>query len=147
MKVSGLFVESDVFGSFPLTFDKKLDAWTGTANVPALRKGSYSFIVTAHSKTITDGEALVQVDPAVPLTSLRFDRSKAIAGHTMHVTLKILGPILEGDELKCEDGYSLKLPKPKARVFGFDMRLWSKGLPYTCSISSKRGVTYALSIR
>ena len=146
-KVSLLAVDSDVFGNFPLEYDKKRDAWVGVAYVPALRKGTYGFTVTAHSKTITDGEALVQVDPAIPLVTIRFDRSKAIAGHTMHMTLKILGPASEGDSLKCEDGYTIQLPKPNSRVFGFDIRLWAKGLPYSCTLMSKRGVSYALSIR
>jgi hypothetical protein len=45
--------------------------------------------------------------------------------------------VSEGDTLRFIDGYTIKLPKPKGRVFAFDMRLWSHGLPYTGTIVTK----------
>ena len=51
------------------------------------------------------------------------------------------------DSLLFEDGYKVLLPKPSGHVFGFDVRLWHKGLPYSATLVTKRGQNYSLSLR
>ena len=145
--VKELFVESDVFGGFPLRLDPRLGIWSGSVLVPALAKGDYALTVTAHRKDVTDATSLVPVDPAVPLFSLRLSPRTPEPGHTIKVTLKALAAIAEGDALLFEDGYRIVLPKPTGRVFTFDMRLWHKGLPYSATLVTKRGQSYPLSLR
>jgi hypothetical protein len=145
--VKELFVESDVFGGFPLRLDPKLGIWTGTVLVPALARGDYALTVTAHRKDVTDATSLVPVDPGVPLFAVRMSPHAPEPGHTMKVTLKALAPVAEGDALLFEDGYKILLPKPSGRVYTFDMRLWHKGLPYSATVVTKRGQTYPLSLR
>jgi hypothetical protein len=145
--VKELFVESDVFGGFPLRHDARLGIWTGSVLVPALAKGDYALTVTAHRKDVTDATSLVPVDPTLPLFAVRLSPRTPEAGHTMKVSLKSLAPIEEGDALLFEDGYRVVLPKPAGHVYTFDMRLWRKGLPYSASLVTKRGQTYPLSLR
>ena len=145
--VKALVVESDVFGAFPLRLDPRAGAWTGSVIVPALAKGDYAISVTAHRKDVTDASALVPVDPAIPLFALRVSPRNAQPGHTIRVMLKTLAPVDEGDTLLFEDGYKMLLPKPVGRVFAFDMRLWRKGLPYTATLTTKRGQSYPISLR
>jgi hypothetical protein len=145
--VKALVVESDVFGGFALRHDPRAGAWTGSVIVPSLAKGDYALSVTAHRKDVTDASALVPVDPAVPLFALRVSPRNAQPGHTIRVTLKTLAPVDEGDTLIFEDGYKMLLPKPAGRVFAFDMRLWQKGLPYSATLSTKRGQSYTISLR
>ncbi|HEX3468519.1 MAG TPA: carboxypeptidase-like regulatory domain-containing protein [Candidatus Elarobacter sp.] len=145
--VKDVAVESDVFGSFPLRADAKTGAWTGSVVVPPLAKGDYALTVTAHRKDITDATTLVPVDPRVPLFIARFQPRNPEAGHTIRVSLKALAAVEEGDTIVFEDGYKIVLPKPNGHVFGFEMRVWNKGLPYSGSVVTKRGKTYPLSLR
>ena len=145
--VKELFVESDVFGGFPLRHDPRLGIWTGSVLVPSLAKGDYALTVTAHRKDITDATSLVPVDPTLPLFAVRISPRAPEAGHTMKVTLKSLAPIDEGDALLFEDGYRVVLPKPTGHVYTFDVRLWRKGLPYSATLVTKRGQSYPLSLR
>jgi hypothetical protein len=145
--VKALVVESDVFGGFPLRLDPKLGMWTGTVVVPSLVKGDYALSVTAHRKDVTDASALVPVDPRIPLFAYRLSPRNPEAGHTVRVTLKSVAPVEEGDAVMFEDGYKIVLPKPTGHVFGFDIRLWHKGLPYSATVVTKRGQTYPLSLR
>ncbi|MBV8643255.1 MAG: hypothetical protein JO225_04980, partial [Candidatus Eremiobacteraeota bacterium] len=67
--------------------------------------------------------------------------------HTVRVTLKTLADVEEGDAVQFEDGYKVLLPKPNGHVFGFDIRLWQKGLPYNATILTKHAQSYPLSLR
>ena len=145
--LKALAVESDVFGGFALRLDPRLGVWTGAVIVPSLVKGDYALSVTAHRKDVTDASALIPVDPRIPLFAYRISPRNAEPGHTIRVTLKSVAPIEEGDAILFEDGYKVVLPKPTGHVFGFDMRLWHKGLPYTASVVTKRGQSYPLSLR
>jgi hypothetical protein len=145
--VKALVVESDVFGGFPLRLDPKLGVWTGSVVVPSLVKGDYALSVTAHRKDVTDASALVPVDPRIPLFAYRLSPRNPEPGHTVRVTLKSVAPVEEGDAVMFEDGYKIVLPKPTGHVFGFDIRLWHKGLPYSATVLTKRGQTYPLSLR
>ena len=145
--VKELFVESEVFGGFPLRLDPHLGIWSGTVLVPALAKGDYALTVTAHRKDVADATSLVPVDPALPLFSLRVSPRSPEAGHTIKVTLKALAAVAEGDAVLFEDGYRILLPKATGHVFTFDMRLWRKGLPYSGTLVTKRGQSYPLSLR
>ena len=145
--LKSLAVESDVFGAFPLRLDPKSGVWSGSVIVPPLAKGDYALSATAHRKDSVDASALVQVDPSVPLFALRMSPQHPQPGHTLRVTLKSLAPIEEGDTLLFEDGYKIVLPKATGRVFGFDMRLWQKGLPYSATLVTKRGQNYPISLR
>ena len=145
--VKEMAVESDVFGGFPLHLDPKLGLWSATVVVPPLVKGDYAVSVTAHRKDVTEGTALVPVDPRIPLFSLRLSPQRPEPGHTIKVMLKTLAPIEQGDALVFEDGYKVLLPKPSGHVFAFDMRLWQKGLPYAANVVTKRGQNYSLSLR
>jgi hypothetical protein len=145
--VKQLNVESDVFGSFPLRFDPHGDLWTGEVVVPALSRGDYAFTVTAHRDDIADGQALVPVDPAIPLIVVRIGSQNAVPGHTMRVTLRALAPVAEGDVIVFQDGYKVTLPKPSGGIFGLDLRLWRRGLPYSGILTTKRGASYPLSLR
>jgi hypothetical protein len=145
--VKELFVESEVFGGFPLRLDPRLGTWSGTVVVPALAKGDYALTVSAHRKDVSDATSLVPVDPALPLFSLRVSPRAPEPGHTIKVTLKALAPVAEGDAVLFEDGYRILLPKPTGHVFTFDMRLWRKGLPYSATLVTKRGQSYPLSLR
>ncbi|MBV9407700.1 MAG: hypothetical protein JO164_02685 [Candidatus Eremiobacteraeota bacterium] len=145
--LKALYVESDVFGAFALRFDKRLSAWGGAVVVPQLAKGDYSLTVTAHRKGIADGTALVPVDPRIPLFSWRLSPRNPQPGHTVRVTLKALANVDEGDAVQFEDGYKVLLPKPNGHVFGFDIRLWQKGLPYNATILTKHAQSYPLSLR
>ena len=144
--VKALSVESDVFGAFPLHADRS-GVWTGSVLVPALAKGDYALNVTAHRKDVTDATALVPVDPRLPLFAIRFQPRTPEPGHTIRVSLKALAPVEEGDTIVFEDGYKVALPKPNGHVFGFDMRVWAKGLPYSGNVVTKRGRTYPLNLR
>jgi hypothetical protein len=145
--LKALVVESDVFGGFPLRLDPRLGLWTGAVVVPSLVKGDYALSVTAHRKDVTDASALIPVDPRIPLFAYRISPHNPEPGHTIRVTLKSVAPIEEGDAILFEDGYKVVLPKPTGHVFGFDMRLWHKGLPYSASVVTKRGQSYPLSLR
>ena len=145
--VKEMAVESDVFGGFPLRLDSKLGVWSAAVIVPSLAKGDYAFSVTAHRKDVTDGTALVPVDPRIPLFATRLSPHEPEPGHTMKVTLKSLAAVEEGDSLLFEDGYKVLLPKPSGHVFSFDMRLWRKGLPYAATLVTKRGQNYSLTLR
>jgi hypothetical protein len=145
--VKELAVESDVFGGFPLRLDPHGGMWTGSVVVPALAKGDYALSVTAHRKDVSDGSSLVPVDPRIALFTLRLSPRNPEPGHTVRVTLKALAAIEEGDALLFEDGYKVLLPKPSGHVFGFDIRLWRRGLPYSANLVTKRGQTYPLSLR
>lgn len=145
--VKTMVVESDVFGAFPLRLEPKLGVWTGSVLVPSLAKGDYALSVTAHRKDIGDASSLVPVDPRIPLFAWRMSPRTPQPGHTMRVTVKALAPVEEGDALLFEDGYKVVLPKPSGHVFAFDMRLWSKGLPYSANLVTKRGQNYSISLR
>ena len=145
--VKDLSVESDVFGGFPLRYDARAGQWTGSVLVPALAKGDYALSVTAHRKDVTDGSSLVPVDPRLPLFTIRLSPRTPEPGHTVRVTIKALAAIEEGDALVFEDGYKVLLPKANGHVFGFDMRVWRHGLPYSANLVTKRGQTYPLSLR
>ena len=145
--VAELTVESDIFGEHRLQFDPRSGAWIGSVVVPPLVKGDYALTVTAHRKAVTDAQALVQVDPAVPLFTTRLNPRDPEPGHTVRVIFKTLADVQEGDALVFEDGYRVVLPKPAGRLFTFDVRLWRKGLPYGATVITKRGPTYALVLR
>jgi hypothetical protein len=145
--VKEMAVESDVFGSFPLHLDPRGGLWIGQVIVPTLAKGDYALSVTARRKDVTDASALIPVDPRLPLYTFRVSPRNPEPGHTMRVTLKTLAPIDEGDTIIFEDGYKIVLPKPSGHVFGFDVRLWRKGLPYSGSLVTKRGQNYPISLR
>jgi hypothetical protein len=145
--VKEMAVESDVFGGFPLKLEPRLGVWSASVVVPALAKGDYALSVTAHRKDVTDGAALVPVDPRIPLFAWRLSPKQPEPGHTVRVTLKTLAPVEEGDTLLFEDGYKVLLPKAGGHVFTFDMRLWHKGLPYSATLVTKRGQNYSLSLR
>ena len=145
--VTALAAESDVFGTFPLRLDAKTGAWTGTVLVPPLAKGDYAFTVTAHRTDVTEAAALVPVDPRVPLYVVRLKPAQPGPRQTAQVTLKSLGPAEEGDTLTFEDGYKITLPKPTGHLFVFDVRIWSKGLPYSATLSTKRGPAFPLTLR
>lgn len=145
--VEALAVESDVFGTFPLRLDARTGAWTGSTVVPALAKGDYALSVTAHRKDVTDASALVPVDPRVPLFAVRLNPRAPGPRQTARVTLKSLAPAEEGDSLLFEDGYKIALPKPVGHLFVFDVRIWSRGLPYSATLLTKRGPTYPISLR
>ncbi|MEA2669024.1 MAG: large repetitive protein, partial [Chloroflexota bacterium] len=145
--VKSLFVESDVFGTFPLKFDARQNAWFGTATVPQLAKGDYAVTVTARRKDVNDGQALVPVDPSIPLFALRVSPHNAQAGQSAKVTLKGLVALDEGDSVVFEDGYKIVLPRPAGRVFTFDFRVWRKGLPYGATLVTKKGQNYGLVFR
>jgi hypothetical protein len=145
--VSALFVESDVFGAFALRHDARTDAWIGNAVVPPLVKGDYALTVTAHRKDVTEAVALVPVDPRVQLFAARLSPHLPGPGQTAHVTLRSLAPVEEGDTILFEDGYKVALPKPRGHLFQFDIRVWSKGLPYSATVLTKRGPSYPIILR
>ncbi len=145
--VTALAVESDVFGTFPLKLDPRAGTWSGSAVVPPLAKGDYALTVTAHRKDVAEGSALVPVDPRVPLFAIRLNPREPGPRQTARVTLKALAPAEEGDTLQFEDGYKVTLPKPAGHLFVFDVRIWSRGLPYSATLLTKRGPTYPLSLR
>jgi hypothetical protein len=145
--VKALFVESDVFGTFPLKLDVRQNAWLGTATVPQLAKGDYAVTVTARRKDVNDGQALVPVDPSVPLFAVRVSPHNPQPGQSAKVTLKGLVALDEGDSVVFEDGYKIALPRPAGRVFTFDFRVWRKGLPYGATLVTKKGQNYGLVFR
>jgi hypothetical protein len=145
--VSALFVESDVFGAFPLRHDARTGAWVGSVVVPSLVKGDYSLTVTAHRKDVTEAVALVPVDSRVQLFAVRLSPRLPGPGQTAHVTLKSIAPVDEGDTLLFEDGYKITLPKPSGHLFLFDIRVWNKGLPYRATVVTKRGPSYPIILR
>jgi hypothetical protein len=135
--LKAMHVESDVFGTFPLAFDKGLDAWTGRFIVPSLQKGEYALQAVGEGGEKAVGDASLTVDPTLPLVSVRTSPARAVPGQTVKVIAKILAPAQEGDEVHFVDGYTIKLPKPHGRIFVFDMRMWSHGGPYVGTIVSK----------
>jgi len=145
--VKSLFVESDVFGTFPLKFDSRQNAWLGTATVPPLAKGDYAVTVSARRKDVNDGQALVPVDPSIPLFAVRLSPRNVQPGQSAKVTLKGLVGLDEGDSVLFEDGYKIVLPRPAGRVFTFDVRVWRKGLPYGATLVTKKGQNYGLVFR
>lgn len=145
--VKALFVESDVFPALQLRPEPHTGVWIGTTIVPALAKGDYALSVTARRKEISDGSALVPVDPTLPLFAIRLSPRSPVAGQTMRVTIKSLAGVEEGDAILFEDGYRIGLPKATGRVFAFDMRLWRKGLPYSGVIITKRGQNFPIVLR
>ena len=142
--VKRLVVESDVFGTFPLTLDPRRNAWFGTATVPPLAKGDYALTVAAHRGDVKDGDALVPVDPAIPLVGVRLSPRSPQPGQSAHVILKSLVALGEGDSVVFEDGYKIVLPRPAGRIFSFDVRIWRKGLPYAATLVTKKGQNYPL---
>jgi hypothetical protein len=145
--VKALFVESDVFGTFPLKLDRRQNAWLGAATVPPLAKGDYAVTVTARRKDVNDGQVLVPVDPSIPLFAIRVSPRNPQPGQSAKIILKGLVPLEEGDSLVFEDGYKVVLPKPAGRVFTFDVRIWRKGLPYGATLVTKKGQNYGLIVR
>ncbi|MBV9440788.1 MAG: carboxypeptidase regulatory-like domain-containing protein [Candidatus Eremiobacteraeota bacterium] len=145
--VKALAVESDVFGAFPLRLEPHTGVWTGSLVVPQLAKGDYALMVTAHRKDVTESTSLVPVDPQIPLLAVRLSPRVPEPGHTARVMLKALAPVEEGDALLFEDGYKVVLPKQTGHVFGFDIRIWHKGLPYSATLVTKRGQSYPLILR
>jgi len=145
--VKALFVQSDVFGTFALKLDPRQGVWLGTATVPPLAKGDYAVTVTARRKDVNDGQALVPVDPSIPLFAIRVSPRNPLPGQSVKMSLKGLVPLEEGDSLVFEDGYKIVLPKPAGRVFTFDVRIWHKGLPYGGTLITKKGQNYGLIVR
>jgi hypothetical protein len=145
--VKGLFVESDVFGTFPLRLDLRQAAWIGAAVVPQLAKGDYALTVTARRKDVNDGTALVPVDGSIPMFAVRFSPRNPQAGQTAKVTIKSLAPVDDGDAVVFEDGYKVVLPKAVGRVFTFDIRIWRKGLPYSGTLVTKKGLNFPVVLR
>jgi hypothetical protein len=146
-KVKVLNVESDVFGSAPLNFNEKSDAWTGSVIVPSLAKGNYALTVTAHSPDVEDGETLIAVNPAIEPFTVLLKPSNPEPGSTVRVLLRSLLPLEEGDYVTFQDGYRIRLPKPRGRIFDFEIRLWRKGLPYTAQLTTRAGHTYPIVLR
>jgi hypothetical protein len=144
--VKALFVQSDVFGTFALKRDLRQGAWLGTATVPPLAKGDYAVTVTARRKDVNDGQALVPIDPGIPLFAIRVSPKNPLPGQSVKMTLRGLVAIEEGDSLVFEDGYKIVLPKPAGRVFTFDVRIWHKGLPYAATLVTKKGQNYGLIV-
>jgi hypothetical protein len=145
--LKALFVENDVFGTFPLKLDRRQNVWLGVATVPQLAKGDYAVTVTAHRKDVKDGDALLPVDPGIPLIATRLSPRVPNPGATAKLILKALVPLDEGDAVLFEDNYKVVLPKPAGRVFTFDIRVWRKGLPYSGTLVTKKGQIYPFVLR
>jgi hypothetical protein len=135
--LKAMHVESDAFGTFPLVFEKERNAWTGRFVVPSLQKGDYALQAVGEGGEKAVGDASLAVDPAAPLVSVRTFPARAVPGQAVKVIAKILAPAEEGDEVRFPDGYTIKLPKPRGRIFVFSMRMWTRGGPYTGTIVSK----------
>ncbi len=142
-----LYAESDVFGRFPLSYNPRSEAFEASFIAPAATKGSYALTVSSHQGSTSDGDASLTIDPDIKLVVIRTSPAKPLADHTFRLTAKIYAPVEEGDAVVFEDGYTLKLPKPSHRVYAFDMRMWSHGIPYTGEIVTKAGRHIPLIIR
>ncbi|MFN2462057.1 MAG: dihydropteroate synthase, partial [Candidatus Velthaea sp.] len=140
-------IESDLFAPFGLVYDKLLDAWTGAFVAPERQKGEYALQAALEGTEKNNAVATLAIDNGVPLVSVRILPAKPQAGQTARVIAKILAPAEEGDDLRFQDGYTVKLPKPKGRVFAFDIRVWSHGVPYAATITSKKGVQTSFMVR
>src|SRR5579872_2286153 len=136
--------QSDAFGSFPLRFDAKLRSWIGKFIVPVLQAGDYALRIEVDGPHRGIGDASLTVDPKLPLIATRVLTHPAQAGHTIAVTAKILAPVEAGDTVRFEDGYTFKLPEPRGELYAFDVRLWSRGLPYHGTIENKAGKKFPL---
>ncbi len=142
---TGVNLESDNFGSQHLKHTG--DAWTGAIVVPpTLAKGDYAISATAEGVQGT-GDATVTVDPKIPLILVHIAPQHPSPGHTIRVVARIDAPVAEGDQVNFPDGYTIKLPKPNGRVFAFDMRIWSHGLPYNGSLITKDKLVYPFYLK
>lgn len=130
-----LRIESDLAPPVALRFDGREKAYTGAFVVPgALQPGNYAVRIVLEGQHSGAAEAGFSVDNTMPLVTVRTIPSRPQPGHTIHVVAKILGPVQAGDTVRFEDGYSVLLPEPRGSTFGFDVRLWSRGLPYRAMV-------------
>ncbi|GAC1535957.1 MAG: hypothetical protein NVS2B17_06860 [Candidatus Velthaea sp.] len=138
--LKGIRIESDVFGNFPLAAERD-GVYSATFSVPnTVQKGEYSLRAALSGDETSVGDASLKIDPGLKLVSARTIPIHPVAGRSMRVLLRILADAGEGDEVRFSDGYTVKLPKPRGRVFALDLRLWSRGLPYSGSVIIKKGV-------
>ena len=93
--------------------------------MPPLAKGDYAVTVTARRKDVNDGQALVPIDPGIPLFAIRVSPKNPLPGQSVKMTLRGLVAIEEGDSLVFEDGYKIVLPKP-ARCSSIELSSTSK---------------------
>jgi hypothetical protein len=140
-------IETDAFGAFPLKQEKTPNTWSGAFIIPSTaQKGEFS-VHAAVDGDDKGADTSVTIDPKIALIAVRLAPSHPSPGQTVHVVMRALAPVNEGDEVHFPDGYDIKLPKPKGRIFSFDIRLWSKGTPYSGSIVTKDHLILPLVIK
>jgi hypothetical protein len=142
---TGVKLDTDNFGSHELK--RAGEAWVGSIVVPlTLGKGDYAISASAEGASAT-GDAVVTVDPKIPLVLVHISPQHPSPGHSIRVVARIDAPVAEGDQVNFPDGYTVKLPKPNGRVFAFDMRIWTHGLPYNGSIITKDKLVFPFYLK
>jgi len=122
---------------------------TGAA-CAAINAATLVIVMLETPKAISNAAAIAAVsgiDSLLVGTSATLAVVPALMKNPGYDPVKSFAPVEEGDALLFEDGYKVLLPKPSGHVFGFEMRVWRKGLPYSATLVTKRGQNYPISLR
>ncbi|MDQ6929224.1 MAG: hypothetical protein M3126_00980 [Candidatus Eremiobacteraeota bacterium] len=112
--------------------------YAGTFLVPRLPGGDVPLHVAVGGKSTGSTDALLTVDPKIPLVYTRLSPAHPRPGSLAKVTAKILADVA-GQKIVFADGYTVTLPPGRGRLFSFEVRIWSHGLPYPGTISTRHG--------
>ncbi len=84
-------------------------------------------------------DAIFTVDPKVALVSVRTQGTRVIPGQSIHVVMKTYADVRAGDAIVFGDGQDVRLPEPRGRVFGFNLRIGQTGLPMHGTLTTQAG--------
>lgn len=113
--------------------------YAGSFVVPRLPPGDVPLHVSIAGKSTGSTDALLTVDPKIPLVYARVSPSNPRPGSLAKVTAKILAGVAAGQKIVFQDGYTVTLSPGRGRLFSFEVRIWSHGLPYSGTIATGRG--------
>ena len=128
------------FGSFALHKGHKAGQWVARVFVPeTIAPGQQSLHVTLTGGKGGSADALLTIDPKIPLVVVRSQPSHPHPGDLVQVVMRILADVGEGDKVYFEDGQSVQLGSPSGRVYVINVRMWSRPGPYQGLLITRRG--------
>lgn len=112
----------------PMTYDIRLNRWIATIAVPADAPPGKTSIVAdvagLPGNQTTSASADLNVDPSIPLASLKLTPSHAAIGEFVSVRARFLVDVEAGDSIRWLDGQITKLSHPlTGRVYAFTVKI------------------------
>lgn len=118
-------------------------AFAASFVVPPTAHGELPFDITSPGGTTL---ASLTVDPAIPLIAVRSVPSHPQPNRALHLSLRILAPVTQGDLVRFDDAPAVKLPKPHGRTYELDIRTGSRGV-LNGTVIAKDGHEYFFTVR